>query len=143
MCETDEMKTLFIIALLALGPLASPSGARAQQPNERQPASDKETQLLGTIAQCLMAGLPSDWHHAQITIELETPGASGGAVRYQFSRTLSRDLLEPFMPCDERQPAATLVEIRELQAPGRSGWKGARFVLNRDGKFDLTYDYPK
>ena len=136
------MKTLLAIALLALGPLASPSWVLAQQ-TAKQAASEQETQLLGTIAQCLMEGLPSDWQRAQITIELGTPGAAGGVVRYQFARTLSRDRLEPFMPCDENKPAQTLVEIRALQAPERSGWKSARFVLTRDGKFDLTYDYPK
>jgi hypothetical protein len=130
------MKTLFIIALLALG---TPTWARAQQ----QPASEKETQLLGTIAQCLIQGLPGDWQRAQMTVELEAPGAPEGAVRYLFSRSLSRDRLEPFTPCDEKQPAATLVQIRELQTQERSRWKSARFVLNRDGKFDLTYDYPK
>jgi hypothetical protein len=131
------MKTFFIIALLAAA-LVSPSWARAQEQ-----ASEQETELLSAIAKCLIEGLPRDWQRAQMTVELEAPGAPGGAVRYLFSRTLSRDQLEPFTPCDERQPAAALADIRALQTPERSGWKTARFVLNRDGKFDLTYDYPK
>jgi hypothetical protein len=131
------MKTLFIIASLAAAALLSPSWARAQQ------ASEQETELLGVIAKCLIEGLPSDWQRAQMIVELEAPGASGGAVSYLFSRTLSRDRLEPFTPCDERRPAAVMADIRALQTPERSGWKTARFVLNRDGKFDLTYDYPK
>jgi hypothetical protein len=134
------MKTLLFIALLALAPFMSPSRAHAQQ---QQPASEQETRLLGTIAQCLIEGLPSDWQRAQVTVELATPGVPGGAVRYLFSRVLSRDQLETFVPCDERKPAQTLMEIRALQAPERKGWKTARFVLTRDGKFDLTYDYPK
>jgi hypothetical protein len=142
------MKTPFIIALLApallaLGPLASPSVARAQQQNEKQQAGEKETRLLGTIAQCLIAGLPSDWQRAQMIVELEIPGAPGGVVSYQFSRTLSRDTFEPFTPCSETQPPLTLAEVRGLQSPERGGWKTARFVVSRDGKFDLTYDYPK
>ena len=129
---------LFIIASLAAAQLISPCWAQAQQP-----ASEKETRLLGTIAQCLIEGLPGDWQRAQMTIELDSPGAPDGAVRYLFSRTLSRDQLEAFSPCDERRPAAALVEIREMQTQERRGWKTARFVVNRDGKFDLTYDYPK
>jgi hypothetical protein len=132
------MKIFLIIALLAAAPLMSPSWAQTQQP-----ANEKETELLSAIAKCLVEGLPGDWQRAQMIVELEVPGAPGGAVRYQFARTLSRDQLEPFTPCDERQPAAALVEIRALQPPERSGWKTARFVLNRDGKFNLTYDYPK
>jgi hypothetical protein len=132
------MKILLIIASLALAPVLSPSRAQAQQP-----ASEKETRLLGAIAQCLIEGLPGDWQRAQMTVELDSPGAPDGAVRYLFSRTLSRDQLEPFTPCDKRRPATTLVELRELQTQERRGWKTARFVVNRDGKFDLTYDYPK
>lgn len=136
------MKTPLIIALLALVPLA-PSAVHAQQRHERHEAGERETQLLGTIAQCLIAGLPGDWQRAQMIVELETPGAPGGVVSYQFSRTLSRDRFEPFKPCDESAPPATIAEIRGLQSPERGGWKTARFVVNRDGKFDLTYDYPK
>jgi hypothetical protein len=132
------MKTLRIIALLAASALLSPSWARAQEQ-----ATEKETELLGAIAKCLIQGLPGDWQRAQMIVELEAPGAAGGEVSYLFSRTLSRDQLEPFTPCDERQPAATLAELRTLQTPERSAWKTARFVLNRDGKFDLKYDYPK
>jgi hypothetical protein len=132
------MKTLFIIALLAAAALLSPSRARAQLQ-----ADAKETELLSAVAKCLVEGLPSDWQRAQMILELEAPGAQGGAVRYLFSRTLSRDHLEPFTPCDERQPATVLVEIRSQQTQEHSGWKTVRFVINRDGKFDLTYDYPK
>jgi hypothetical protein len=142
------MKTPFIIALLAPAllvfiALGSPSVALAQEQNERLQAGEAETRLLGTIAQCLIAGLPGDWQSAQMIVDLETPGAPSGVVTYQFSRTLSRDKFEPFTPCDQSKPAATLAEIRGLQSPERGGWKTARFVVNRDGRFDLTYDYPK
>ena len=30
-----------------------------------------------------------------------------------------------------------------LQPPERRGWKSVRFILHRNGTFDLTYDYPK
>ncbi len=127
------MKNLFIIALLALAPFA----ARAQQ------ASETETRIVGEIAKCLLAGLPADWQRAHVVVDLDEPGALDGGVRYLFSRALSRDKLEPFTPCDPKEPAKALVELRKLQPPERGGWKSARFVLNRDGKFDLTYDYAK
>ncbi len=137
------MKIPLIIALVALVPLASPSAVHAQQTNERQQADEREMQLLGTIAQCLIAGLPGDWARAQMIVELEAPGTPGGVVSYRFSRTLSRDTFEPFTPCDESKPPATLAEVRGLQSPERGGWKTARFVVNRDGKFDLKYEYPR
>ncbi len=131
------MKNLFIVVLLALAPLMSSSWARAQQANEA------ETRIVGEIAKCLLAGLPKDWQRAHVIVDLDAPGAAGGGVRYLFSRVLTQDKLEPFTPCDEREPAKALVELRRIQPPARSGWQSARFVLNRDGKFDLTYDYPK
>ena len=71
-CETGDMRTLFVIAFLAAA-LMSPSWAQAQQ------ASEKETELLGVIAKCLIEGLPADWQRAQMIIELDAPGAPSGA----------------------------------------------------------------
>jgi hypothetical protein len=116
------MKHLIIIALLAAAPVA----ARAQQ------ASEDETRLLEEIAKCLAVGLPHDWRQAEMLIELKSPEAETGG---QYER---------FLPCNERQPARDLVvEMRKLQPAEKRGWKGARFVVFRNGKFDLTLDYSK
>jgi len=131
------MRRFFTVALLAAAPLVFPSPARAQQ------ASEKETEVMQAIGRCLLAGLPEDWYRAQVIVELEAAGAPSGDVRYLMSRTLSRDKFEPFKPCDDTAPAKALVELRKEQPPERAGWKVARFMLNRDGKFDLHYDYPK
>jgi len=131
------MRHLLIIALLAAAPLLSPSWAQAQN------ASEAETAVLSEIAKCLVVGLPQDWQRAQVVVELKEPGAPEGEVRYLFSRTLTRDQLERFTPCDEQAPARAMVGLRGAQPPEKRGWKSARFLLNRDGKFDLSYDYPK
>ena len=131
------MKHLVIIALLAAALLVSPSWAYAQKANET------ETEVLQAIAKCLLAGLPQDWYRAQVVVQLEKPNAPDGEVRYVFSRALARDQFERFKPCDEQAPAKALVELRKELPPERRGWRAARFVLNRDGKFDLSYDYPK
>jgi hypothetical protein len=125
-----------IIALLAAA-AAAPSALRAQQP------SDLQNDIVAAVSRCLIVGLPRDWHQAQVVIDLDAPGAASGEARYRFSRTLSRAELEPFTPCADADPAKALVEMRGLQEPERRGWKSMRFVLNREGKFDLTYDYPK
>jgi hypothetical protein len=126
------MRHRAIITLLALMPL----GVLAQT------ASEQEQAILGGIAQCMVAGLPGDWGRAELTVELPQPGANGGEAIYSMTRTLS-GTAEPFMPCDERKPAQALVEMRRLQDAERAAWKSARFVIYRDGKFDLRYDYPK
>ena len=128
------MKRLIIIALLAAAPLA----ARAQQ------ASEEETKLLHQIAECLAAGLPHDWRQAEMLVELKSAEAETGEARYLMMRNLSGGQLEPFRPCNERQAARDLVvEMRKLQPAEKRGWKGARFVVYRTGKFDLTFDYSK
>jgi hypothetical protein len=128
------MKHLIIIALLAAAPFA----ARAQQ------ASEEESKLLEGIAQCLAAGLPHDWRQAEMLVELKSAEAETGDVRYLMIRNLSGGQYETFSPCNERQVARELVvEMRKLQPAEKRGWKGARFVVYRNGKFDLTFDYSK
>jgi hypothetical protein len=128
------MKHLIIIALLA----AAPFSVRAQQ------ASEEETRLLNEIAQCLVVGLPHDWRQAEMLVELKSPEAETGEVRYLMMRNLSGGQYETFLPCNDRQPARDLVvEMRKLQPAEKRGWKGARFVAYRSGKFDLTLDYSK
>jgi hypothetical protein len=127
------MKHLIIIALLLV-----PFAARAQQ------ASEPETKVLEQIAECLAKGLPRDWRQAEMLVELKSPEAETGDVRYVMMRNLSGGQYETFTPCDAREAARMLVvEMRKLQPADRRGWKGARFVIQRGGKFDLTLDYSK
>jgi len=126
------MKHWLIIGLIAAAPHAA-----------AQEASEAQTKVLAAVARCLLAGLPQDWHEARVIVTLDQPGGDSGEGRYFFMRQLARADEVPFTPCDTMNPVKTLVEMRALQPPERRQWKGARFVLYRDGKFDLTYDYPK
>jgi hypothetical protein len=127
------MKHALIIGLIALASLAAAQEAPSPQ----------QTRLLTAVARCLIPGLPQDWYEARVVVTLDEVGADSGEGRYTFSRQLSRATQEGFTPCDFANPAQLLVETRNLQEPERRNWKSARFVLHRDGKFDLTYDYPK
>jgi len=126
------MRHLLIIGLVAFASLA-----RAQE------VSPQETRIVTAVARCLIAGLPQDWYDAHVVVTLDEPGSVDGSATYLFSRQLARTEMVPFKPCDATTPAKSLVEMRELQAPEKRDWKAVRFVLHRDGKFDLTYDYPK
>src|SRR4051794_39511026 len=132
LCHTCAMKHPLIIGLFAFGSLA---GAQAPSP--------EETEIVTAVAKCLLAGLPQDWYEAQVVVTLDQPGAPSGDAHYQYSPQLARAQSLPFTPCDSANPAKALVEMRALQAPERRGWKSVRLLLHRDGKFDLTYDYPK
>jgi hypothetical protein len=126
------MKHLLIIGLVAFASLV-----RAQD------VSPQEKQILTAVAKCMLVGLPQDWYEAQAVVTLDTPGAPAGNARYVFSRQLARGDMVPFTPCNGTDPARALVEMRGLQAPEKRDWQAVRFLLHRDGKFDLTYDYPK
>ncbi len=126
------MKRTLLILALVLAPLSASA----------QGASDAEKATLGEIAKCMVAGLPKDWREARMDIELPSPGASSGEVKYTFMRELAGGAFETFRPCDQQSPARALVGLRQQQAPERAAWSSARFVLYRDGKFDLHYDYP-
>jgi hypothetical protein len=136
------MRHFAIIALLAPLLVLAPAAVRAQAPGDL-PASEDETRVLGEIAKCLLAGLPQDWRQAEMKVDLTAPGADGGEVSYLVTRMLAGGAAEPFLPCDGRQPARVLAEMRKIQTPQRAAWSAARFVIHRDGKFELKYDYPK
>jgi len=123
--------------LLAALALAAPAVLCAQE------ASKKETAAVQSMLACLIQGLPEDWQRAEVTVELAKPGAATGDVAYLVSRTGAEDKPEPFTPCDVRKPPRTLLDARKTQAPGRRGWTRAQLVLQRDGKFGITYEYPK
>jgi hypothetical protein len=117
--------------------LAAPGLSIAQE------ASPDETRAVSAIVECLVEGVPQDWVRVRMFVELEKPGAETGNVVYEVAREDAPDKFEEFQPCDTRKPARLLLEARGSQAPERRGWNGARLLLQRDGKFGLSYDYPK
>jgi hypothetical protein len=109
-----------------------------------QGASREEVRAVEEIGECLLEGLPQDWRIAHVIVELAEPGADTGRVQYLVGREDAPDNeLEPFTPCDTRQPARRLLEVRKEQPADRRGWTTARLVINAYGEFSLTYDYPK
>jgi hypothetical protein len=128
------MKRYLVLASM----LAAPSAAFAQS------ANDAQTKLMQQIGECLFAGLPSDWREAEMYVTLKKAGAETGDARYTMIRSLSGGQVENFLPCRDKQPAKTFVaEIRKLQPQDKRGWTSARFTVHREGKFDLTFGYPK
>jgi hypothetical protein len=122
-------KTL-IILLAMLAPCAALA----------QAASNTETATVASIAECLVQGAPEGWQRLYMVVELAEPGAESGDVRYVAERGGER---EAYVPCDLRRPARLLIESRKDQGPERSGWTGARLIIQSDGKFQLNFDYPK
>jgi hypothetical protein len=127
-----------ILAWLLAALLAAPLGAAAQG------ATEAQTALMQQIGECLFAGLPSDWREAEMYITLKKAGDETGDARYTMIRSLSGGQVENFVPCSDKQPAKTFArEIRKLQPQDKRGWNSARFTVYREGRFDLTFGYPK
>jgi hypothetical protein len=127
--------TRFLI-LAAL--LAAPLACRAEN------ITADQSKVLQQIGECLVAGLPADWREAEMYVTLKKAGAETGDARYTMIRSLSGGQVENFLPCANKQPAKTFVtQIRKLQPQDKRGWTSARFTVYREGRFDLTFDYPK
>ncbi|HEX7249469.1 MAG TPA: hypothetical protein VF262_03675 [Burkholderiales bacterium] len=128
------MKRSLLLAVLATLPLCAAA----------QGAPEAQTKVLQDIAGCLSKGLPPDWRQAEMFVTLRKPGDETGSARYTMIRNLTGGEIENFLPCSDRNPAKMLVtEVRKHQAGDKRGWTRARFTIYREGKFDLTFDYPK
>lgn len=139
MCETKPMNRRTFPTALLLAALLLPA-ARASA----ETASEAQTRILEGIFKCLAAGLPPDWREAEMYVTLKKPGDVTGEARFTVIRKLSGGQVELFRPCSNRQPARELtVDLRKLQAEDRRGWTSARLTYQREGKFDLNFEYPK
>lgn len=133
----------FLTLSALLAPAALTALALLALPVHAQQASDRQTKLLHQIGECLAKGLPPDWRQAEMTVDLKAPGGQTGDATYLMMRKLSGGRYEPFKPCDERKAARSLLEVRKLQPADKRGWKSAHLAIYSDGKFELTFDYPK
>ena len=111
--------------------------ARAQQ------ASPEESKFITEIFKCLAQGLPEDWEHAMMHMELAAPGSDVADVQYIVMRGNAADRPENFRPCDGVRPARALLDMRQRQPEDRRGWVGVKLAFHRDGKFELNFDYSR
>lgn len=123
-------------ALAALLIALAPALACAQQ------ASPREQKAVAEIVKCLTKELPGQWQRILMIVDLPAPGAKTGDVQYLVAPTGSGGELVPFMPCDLKQPARILLDLRQNMPAARRGWTRARLSLDREGRFTLNYDYP-
>ena len=121
----------FLLALcLALAPLAAAA----------QKADAAQTEAISAAAECLALGLPKQWKELQVTIELRTPLADTGVVRYTV--TLPDDRIDTFEPCDPNLPPVKLLALRDSMPEKDRGWTKLILSMRPDAGFDLKYEYP-
>ena len=120
-------------------PAARPEAPKPAAAGEA-PASDS---ILQDIANCMLVGLPQGWRTAQVqVIELSYDGKKR-EFEAKYAYTAGDGSPVPYIPCDAREPAVNVYKLNGALEPDKREWSRATLTFSSEGKFDLTYDYPK
>jgi hypothetical protein len=146
-----------IRAAPAVAPIAAPSRPAAPAAPPRQevalaaPSSAAappapmaiEAKLIESIFNCLSPGLPPDWKRAWVEI-IDQGGGREKQAKFRVSNIgHASDEGEPLEPCNARALTGSIVSLNEKLPPDRRAWSRALLVIESDGEYELTYDYPK
>ena len=128
-------------------PAAPPAAAPAARPESPKPAAAGEApasdSVLQDIANCMLVGLPQGWRTAQVqVIELFYDGKKR-EFEAKYAYTAGDGKLVAYIPCDAREPAVNVYKLNGALEPDKRDWSRATLTLSSEGKFDLTYEYPK
>jgi hypothetical protein len=118
--------------------LAAPSSAAAT------PAAPVaiEARLIEGIFHCLSPGLPQDWKKAWIEVTDAGAGKEKSS-RFFFTNQFGDDEGEPLTPCSAQAITRSIVSLDEKLPPSQRAWTRARLVIDSEGDYELSYDYPK
>jgi hypothetical protein len=101
-----------------------------------------DTRLIESIFACLSPGLPQDWKKAWI--EITDVGADKEKdSKFFVTNQYGDDTGEPLVPCNAPAVTRGIVSLNEKLPPDRRGWARARLVIDSEGDYELSYDYPK
>jgi len=132
------MKNLQAAALAMLA-LAVSGGAYAQKRY-----SDEE--IVVAISNCLIENAPSDWQAVIFTRD-EAPAAPGkqkpATIQHQVVVGAESNPPQDLKPCRPDYVAKAVNTFRENQDEKARSWTGITVTVHRDGRFSVTYRYPK
>lgn len=99
-----------------------------------------DTRLIENIFMCLSPGLPQDWKKTWIVVT-----ANGGkhASKFYFATDLGDDVGEELKPCDAQEVTRRIAGLNDKLPPDRRGWSRAVLLIDNEGDFEISYDYPK
>ena len=119
-------------------PAKSPAEVPVAGPGE----SNEGIETLEKIFGCLAVGLPTDWRSA--TVEVKEIVSTGSERKFEAQYTYIRTLEstpQRLEPCDATGPARSVHALNDFLEPEKRQWKRAILTFNKDGKFELKYDY--
>lgn len=118
--------------------LAVPSSAA---PSPAAPVAI-ELKLIESIFTCLAPGLPQDWRRAWV--EITDQGAGKEKVsKFRYTNLRNDDEGEPLVPCNAQELTRRIVSLNDKLPADRRGWSRALLVIESDGEYELSYEYPK
>ncbi len=142
--------------LLAAFSLSLAFGATAQtglkvpkaKPRAEAPATSADeaerSKIIERTFECLAAGLPKDWWRAWV--EITEQGESSWNERslegrFFYLTDSERTRPQDLKPCDAKEIAELTYSLNQFLDLDKRRWKVARLAFNRDGSFELKYDY--
>ena len=122
----------------------APATSTVEVPAASPGETNAGVESVEKIFACLSAGLPKDWRSA--TVEVTEIASSGldreFEARYTYTRT-PKSKPQRLEPCDTTGPAKDVHALNDFLEPEKRLWKRAMLTFNKDGKFELKYDYTK
>lgn len=152
---------LLAIALTVASGAAAQTGLRlpkaeAESPPVRSPATTlappaaastdeaERSKTIERIFECLAAGLPNNWWRAQIEIvERGEVAWNERSLEGRFTYLTDAERTKPLdlKSCDAKEVAELTYSLNQFLDPAKRRWKVAKLEFNRDGSFELKYDY--
>ena len=126
-------------ALFATLALAASGAAQAQ-------LRYTDEQIVVAISNCLTENAPSDWQILTFTLD-EAPAVAGrqkpAAGEHKVVVGAESNPPQDLKPCRPDYVPKAVNTFRENQDEKARRWTGITVTVHRDGRFSVTYRYPK
>jgi len=119
--------------------MAVPSASALPSPAAPVPI---EMKLIESIFTCLAPGLPQDWRRAWVEIT-DQGGGKEKVSKFRYTNLRGDDEGEPLVPCNAQELTRRIVSLNDKLPPDRRAWSRALLVIESDGEYELSYEYPK
>ena len=102
-----------------------------------------DPKVIESIFFCLSPGLPQDWKRAWIEITVQDGGKDRNSKFRVSDIRDGSDQGEPLVPCNAGALTDSIVGLNDRLPPDRRAWTRALLVIDSDGEYELSYEYPK
>ncbi len=105
-----------------------------------------DEQIVALISNCLTENAPRDWQTLTFTLD-EAPAAAGKqkppAVEHKVVVGAEGNPPRNLKPCRPDYVEKAVNTFRENQDEKARNWTGITITVHRDGRYSVTYRYPK